>query len=297
MIQIFPLGSCVIRSPFLALALIGTLVFSLVYRAELQPDTVSAFNHYIALTEDRIATDLRHDRYFVVDRLPDAERRRAYDALGRGEVHIEQLHETDDGRPLPMPGGMIHHWVGLVFIPGVTLNDALSLLQDANQYQEIYKPAVRHSRLVTSRDGFMQVSEQFYRKTIVTIAENADFDAHYRFLGPKRLVCQSYSTRIAEVDHVGEPSESEFPVGRDHGFLWRLYGYWHLEERDGGVYLHLEFVALSRPVPAMLTLIVQPFIKSVPHGILETLLATTRSAVIAHAKNHPAAAVTLQSSQ
>lgn len=286
-----------IRSPFPVLALIGALLFSLVYKAELQPDTVSAFNHYIAVTEERIASDLRHDRYFVIDRLPDAERRRAYDALRRGEVHIEQLHTTDDGRPLPMPGGMIHHWVGLAFIPGVTLNDVLVLLQDANQYQEIYKPAVRHSRLVTSREGFLQVSEQFYRKTIVTIAANADFDAHYHFLGPKRLVCQSYSTRIAEVEHPGESSEHELPVGNDHGYLWRLYSYWHLEEKDGGVYLQLEFVSLSRTVPPMLVFVVQPFIKSVPHGILESLMTTTRSAVIAHAKGHPAETVTLQSSQ
>jgi hypothetical protein len=287
----------VIRSPFPVLALIGALFFALVYKAELQPDTVSAFDRYIAVTEERIASDLRHDRYFVIDRLPDTERRRAYDGLRRGEVHIEQLHTTDDGRPLPMPGGMIHHWVGLAFIPGVTLNDALVLLQDANQYQQIYKPAVRHSRLITSREGFLQVSEQFYRKTIVTIAANADFDAHYHFLGPRRLVCQSYSTRIAEVEHPGEPSEQELPVGNDHGYLWRLYSYWHLEEKDGGVYLQLEFVTLSRTVPPMLVFVVQPFIKSVPHGILESLLITTRSAVIAHARNHPASTVTLQSSQ
>jgi hypothetical protein len=130
-----------------------------------------------------------------------------YEALRRGEFHIEQLHTTDDGRPLAVPGGLVHHWVGVGFIPGVTLTDTLAVLQDADRYQEIYKPSVRRSKLVSFRDGAMQVSEQFYRKTIITVAANADFDAQYRFLTPSRLVCESRSTRIVEVEHPGEAAE------------------------------------------------------------------------------------------
>ena len=38
-------------------------------------------------------------------------------------------------------------------------------------------------------------------------------------------------------------------AGSDHGFLWRFDNYWRLEERDGGVYVQVESVTLSRGVP------------------------------------------------
>ena len=273
------------RNPLLALVLIVTLLAAPAGATELQPTTVAAFDHYIAVTETRMAVDLRNRQFFVIDRLPDAERSRAYEALRRGELHIEQLHTTDDGRPVPMPGGLIHHWVGMGFIPGATLLGTLAVLQDADHYQDIFKPAVRHSKLVSLTDDQLEVSEQFYRKTIVTVAANADFKAQYHFVTPSRLVCESRSTRIAEVEHPGEAAERELPVGNDHGYLWRLNSYWHLEERDGGVYVQMEFVSLSRTVPAMFLWAVQPFLKSVPRGVLETLLTTSRAAVIARSGN------------
>jgi hypothetical protein len=276
----------------MAAVLIATLMTFPARAAELSEPTNAAFDRYISLTEARITTDLNTQRFFVIDRFPEAERNRMYEALRRGDIHIQQLHTTDDGRALPMPGGLIHHWVGIAFIPGAKLQDTLAVLQDADRYQEIYKPSVRRSKLVSFREGAMQVSEQFYRKTIVTVAANAEFDAEYRFLTPSRLVCESRSTRIAEVEHPGETTERELPVGNDHGYLWRLNSYWHLEERDGGVYLQMEFVSLSRTVPVMVLWAVQPFLKSVPHGVLETLLTTTRSAVVArHAGSEKQAAM------
>lgn len=275
----------------LAVLLIVALLQAPVAAADLQPKTVAAFDHYIAVTEEQIRSDVRRGHFFVIDRLPEADRKRAYEALRRGEVHIEQLRTTDDGHALPMPDGLTHHWVGLAFIPGVTITDVLTVLRDADHYQEVFKPAVRRSRLIAETNDSLKISEQFYRKTIVTVAANADFDAHYRFLSPTRLVCESYSTRIAEVGHPGEANEQELPVGSDHGYLWRLNSYWHIEQKDGGVYLQVEFVSLSRTVPAMFMWMVQPFLKSVPHGILETMLTTTRSTVIARAANNHTAAV------
>jgi len=280
------------RDSLVVVVLIATLMTFPARAAELSEPTNAAFDRYISLTEARIKSDLGADRFLVIDRFPEAERNRMYAALRRGDIHIEQLHTTDDGRALPTPGGLIHHWVGVAFIPEAKLQDTLAVLQDADRYQEIYKPSVRRSKLVSFREGAMQVSEQFYRKTIVTVAANADFDAEYRFLTPSRLVCESRSTRIAEVEHPGDATERELPVGNDHGYLWRLNTYWHLEERDGGVYLQMEFISLSRTVPVMVLWAVQPFLKSVPHGVLETLLTTTRSAVVArHAGSEKQAAM------
>ena len=41
---------------------------------ELKPETVAAFDHYIAATEARMDSDMRLNQFLVVDRLPDSKR-------------------------------------------------------------------------------------------------------------------------------------------------------------------------------------------------------------------------------
>jgi hypothetical protein len=69
--------------------------------------------------------------------------------------------------------------------------------------------------------------------------------------GSTRALSQSYSTRIAEVENPHKPCEHELPVGKDHGYVWRLDNYWRIEEKDDGVYVQVESVGLRRTIPAM----------------------------------------------
>jgi hypothetical protein len=62
--------------------------------------------------------------------------------------------------------------------------------------------------------------------------------------------------------------------------MWRLYTYWRIEEKDGGVYVQNESVSLSRTVPALLAFIVNPLVKSIPRNVLMHLLTDTRNAVV-----------------
>ena len=41
---------------------------------------------------------------------------------------------------------------------------------------------------------------------------------------------RSVAIRIAELDGAETPRETEKPIGRDRGFLWRLNSYWRYEE-------------------------------------------------------------------
>jgi len=66
--------------------------------------------------------------------------------------------------------------------------------------------------------------------------------------------------------------------------LWALNDYWRFEERDGGVYVQLETIELSRGVPSVVAWLVNPLIKTVPRGILTGLLGTTRAAVMREEK-------------
>jgi hypothetical protein len=92
---------------------------------ELEPETVAAFNQYIRATEARITRDLEDGRFLVVDDLSDEDREEAYAQLRQGRIYIERLRAEEQGKPIKIPHGLIHHWVGIVFIPGATLAEAL----------------------------------------------------------------------------------------------------------------------------------------------------------------------------
>jgi hypothetical protein len=88
------------------------------------------------------------------------------------------------------------------------------------------------------------------------------------------------STRIAEVENLGEKNESEMPVGNDSGFMWRLNSYWRFEQRDGGTYVQLEAISLTRDIPAGLSWLVAPFVNSIPRESLEFTLQRTREGLL-----------------
>ena len=90
--------------------------------AKLHAETVAAFDRYMHLTEERNEAELKRGSALLwIDSLGEAQRSDAYAALKRSEVQIRQLTSLDQGNPIVCPGGMIHHWVGVVFIPGAKL--------------------------------------------------------------------------------------------------------------------------------------------------------------------------------
>jgi hypothetical protein len=70
--------------------------------------------------------------------------------LRRGEVYIERLSTREAGRPIDVPDGLIHHWLGTVFVPGASLGQALDLLQDYDRHAEIYSPAIARRAAFTA---------------------------------------------------------------------------------------------------------------------------------------------------
>jgi len=99
---------------------------------------------------------------------------------------------------------------------------------------------------------------------------NADFDVQYRPLGNNRWSVTSRSTRIAELE-----GDQELPSGAGHGFLWHQNVYWLIEPRPEGVYLECRSLSLSRDIPFGLSLVVKPFLTSVPRESLQETLEDT----------------------
>ena len=236
--------------------------------AELKPRTLEAFNAYMRKAEARLESQARSSEFLWVDRAPGRKRQAlegkvlAEPFAGSGEVEIED--------------GLIHDWIGALFIPGATLDQTLKFVEDYDNHKNFYKPDVLDSKTL-SRDGDQfKVYLRLLKKKVLTVVLNTDHDIRYIRLDANRAYSRSYSTRIAEVDNPGKPGERELQPGKDHGFLWRLNSFWRFEQRDGGVYVECEAVSLTRDVPTGLGWMINPIIRTLPKESLAATLAETR---------------------
>ena len=238
--------------------------------ARLRSETVLAFDRYEHLTEERHDRELQRGSALLwVDALPESQRTVAYAALKRSEVAIHQLRALDNGKPIVCPGGLIHHWVGVVFISGAKLDDVLGVLEDYDHQSTYYAPDVERSKMESREGQHFRVFLRFRRHKVITVVLNTEHDVHYFRDAPGRAHSRSSAVRIAEVENPGRSDEREKQPGEDGGYLWRMETWWRMEERDGGVYVQSEVASLTRDIPTGLGWLVGPFVTSISR---ETLL-------------------------
>jgi hypothetical protein len=68
-------------------------------------------------------------------------------------------------------------------------------------------------------------------------------------------------------------------VDEGTGLIWRLFSVTRFEERDGGVYVEIEAIVLSRDIPESLGWLIKPMIRRVAKASLTSTLQQTREAV------------------
>lgn len=250
---------------------------ALLEAATLRAETLAAFERYLHLTEARIAREVaRRDTFLWVDTLPDGRRQAARDALRRGELVIERLETRDGERPVEVPDGLVHHWVGVVFVPGVSLERAVALLQDYDRHAVLYRPYVQRSRLLARRGDDFRVYLRFYTRKIITVVVDTEHEARFVRLDATRVHSRIRSTRVVEIEHPGTPAERPKPEGQGGGYLWRIASYWRFLAADGGTYIQCESVSLTRDIPFGLGWLIGPFVTSIPKESLVFALETTR---------------------
>jgi hypothetical protein len=250
--------------------------------AELKQDTIQAFDHYMKITEEDREARLRRSAMFLwIDREPEARRRSLYERLKRGDIVIERLETRDDNRPIRVPHGIIHHYVAVVFIPGTTVPQSVALMENYARYPEVFKFGVERSKVLRHKSDDYEFQLRMFRKGNSSVFYDADFSDQYVVMDTTHCYRRSRSTRIAELSDVGKPSEHELPVGKDRGFLWRMNTDWSCEEKDGGVYVQIELITLSRNVPAVFAWLADPYIRSIPQEYVEQVLQAMRSGLVA----------------
>jgi hypothetical protein len=269
-------------------AALGVLYFGLLAAfaaaAELKQDTIEAFDRYVQVTEEEKAASARKSGAFLwIDRQAEARCQQLHERLKRGEIVMERLETRDDNRRIWIPHGIVHHWIAVIFIPGATLTQTMTLMEDYGRYPDIFNFGVQRSKMLSHDGDQFNVQLRMFRKGSSSVFYNADLNDRYVRVDANHGYRRSRSTRIAELAEAGKPTEHELPIGNDRGLLWRLDLDWNCEEEDGGVFLQIELIALSRNVPAIFAWLANPYIRSIPQEYLEQVLQAMRSGVAAQA--------------
>lgn len=251
--------------------------------ATLSAKTVKAFDGYVEVAEARMKREeSKPGDFLYIQSLPKTQYGQILSTLMHGGVYVQQIHTRNaKGERIDIPGGMIHHWVGDIYIPEKTISSALEVLRDYSNFKNYYKPEIIRSRLISREDEQnYKVYLRMQKKSIVTVTLDTWYDIHFIPLGPDRGYSRSISTRIQQVEDFGTPDEHLDPVGQDSGFLWRINSYWRYEKRDNGVIIEWESIALSRDIPFLLAWLVKPLVRSIARETVQNMLTATRKAVI-----------------
>jgi hypothetical protein len=232
----------------------------------------AAYNNDLARLEGRLGAQHRNAAGFVAG--IDSAQQQA--RLHRGEFSVEQLGFADRDA---FSGAMLHHWRGTAFVPGAHAAEFERLLSDFSIYPRIYAPEVVSARTLTRQPGRIDATMRVRQKHILTVVLDTNYAVTFAHLDPLHGTSTAHGTHVAEIASAGTPREHAFSANEQHGFLWRIDTYWSWAERDGGLYIQIESVTLTRGIPHGLGWAVGPFVQSVPRESLEFTLRSTAKAL------------------
>jgi hypothetical protein len=235
-----------------------------------RPETVQAFLRYSRQVESLLDSRLRGEEGFLSASAAQQQ------SLRDGRILCEPRNKKGE---IAVRSGLIHDWVGTVFIPGVGIDQVLKLLEDYDNHKNTYRAAVIASRTLAREGNNFRVYLRVVKRKVTTVILDTEHEVRYQRVDAMRWHSRSRSTRIQEVEQGGKPNERVLPPGRGHGYLWRLNSYWMMWEKDGGVYLECEVLSLTRPVPQGLAWLLNPIVRSLPRDALIGTLEATRTAL------------------
>ena len=163
---------------------------------QLKPQTLTSFGTYIRNAEGAMDQALADGSPFLWSHV-NSERAEQI----RGGQVVAQFWSGHEA--LKVAHGLIHDWIGTLFIPDTSVEEVLALVQDYDNHRNIYKPEVVASKLISHCGNDFQIYLRLLKKKIVTVVLDTDHEVHYRSLDRVRWLCRSYTTRISEVENAG----------------------------------------------------------------------------------------------
>src|SRR3984885_15870775 len=171
----------------------------------LAPETKAAWDAYLQAATDSMQARLQPGAHFLwLDDEPD----RAEVIRTKGPY----IAPVGPHIPKKVPSGLIHDWLGVAFVPNVTIEDIVRILRDYDRYKEIYKPAVIDS-MSRGTDGVKDLfSMRLANKSVVAkTALETDCEASYFRVDDRHWYGISNTTHIQEIAKFGTPGQRTFP--------------------------------------------------------------------------------------
>ena len=172
--------------------------------------------------------------------------------------------EANGPNPHKLPGGQLYDWIGAAFIPGATLDRLVRMLQDYDHRDRYFPETISSSKLLalTGTDRF-QYSMRMKEPAVLDV----ESDVTWERVDPQRWRLRSLSTHVAE-------------VGKDHGYLRRLYSYWRFAGTEKGVFVESETITLSDEFGSMTRMLGSALMGINPEKSLRHSLASMRESVL-----------------
>jgi len=264
--------SFITSSVFLALVLFAAAPAS-AGASDLKPETLNAWNEYVRSVDSRMKDRLEGKTSFLwTDESADRRQR-----LRRGETPVSPVpsHGTQK-----VPNGLIHHWIGGIFIPGATIDSLSTVLQNYSAYKDVYKPVVVDSKNLGCKPAEPRFWMLWQTKILfITAAIEGQYQAHHVQIDSRRGYDISDSIQVQEIENYGHAGQRLLPDGTGNGYIWRMHSIARYEQRGGGVDLELEAIVLTRDIPASVRWLVYPIVNHLSMNSLTTTLQQTRDAV------------------
>jgi len=227
-----------------------------------------------------------YEQYIEQARRSFLERVRAEPLESRqGAGAISAQPGTEDGI-ISVPDGLVHHWVGVAFMPDVTLDAAIQLSQAYAEYPRIYASVVSSRTLGQDGDAFHIELRLHERAGVVTATLDVTSTVQYVRVDSHRAYSLSETTDIREIANAGRPDEHALDSEDSHGYLWRANTFTSYLERGGGLYVTIETLGLSRRFPPLLGWIIEPIARRLGRKSVEGSLREFREALIGSASRH-----------
>jgi hypothetical protein len=230
---------------------------------------VSAFDLYIGKFESRLNQQHSSPTQFLA-----SVNSGSVQSMGRAQPVLEELTPLGG---MPLPGALLHDWRGAAFVRGATAKELEALLKDFDAYPRRFAPQVLRAKVIAQQGNHFEVSMRVSQRHVITVVMDSTYDVSFGQLDEQHGYSRSQSKAISEIDSPGTRHENALSPEQEHGFLWRLNTYWSWEERDGGLFMQIESVSLTRSIPVGLGWAVRPFVESVPRDSLRFTLQSVCS--------------------
>ena len=245
--------------------------------ATLQTRTLEAYQEYVEKVEQELGQRRNGDQPFLFTSTSPGN----LISLSQDQVVIRNLHQKDE-----TPKGMIHDWLGAVFLKGVSLDQAIDVIMDVRKHPEIFREIIS-TELLHQGENEIKTRAVYQIEGALSVVADADLETSLVRVSPARAQVICRSTRVNEVSNFGQPDQKLLPEGNDRGLIWKINNYITLEEADGGVTMECRSLHLSRDIPFGISFFLGPFLKKMPPELLESMLSSLRDHLAEKTSSRP----------